>query len=534
MPPRTKIHAITVERFKSFGEATRVEFAPLTIVHGRNNGGKSSLIQSLLLLKQTLADPRPEVPLRLEGYVEAFSLRELTTGWPEQGARVQGPSFSVEWESSVNVDDALEEARRPDIAYLVKHSTVPWFKTLGSKSEVPIRVKLKISTEEIAGVTEISSLELSQLGEKTAPQFRLERDGQQWKCFWKKGHRADKISVDLDHFIPHLHIDRSDLGPRDRQRAWYNAFVIAFAQPLRSLEKVLFEFQYLGSMRAPPPSLYRPASSAPHEIGVSGEFAAQLLHRRQHDLVHYLPPLEVEGDATKIPDMVRARPLVDAVNDVLRTLGVQAPLKLDVVRDIGFRLLFGSASLPHVGRGLTYLLPLVELGLFADPIRFSGTAGDLHLADYSERCGAYTHVAVEEPEAHLHPKVQSRLAHWLVSLAMANRRLIVETHSDHLVRRLRGLVARAGSGSELERWLLANVLIHGVEQDDHGRSTVTTTRLTPEGGMGDVWPADFMDEASSEESTIYYAGLDKTEPPPPSPGGLIFMEGDEPEGESEP
>jgi predicted ATPase len=112
---------------------------------------------------------------------------------------------------------------------------------------------------------------------------------------------------------------------------------------------------------------------------------------------------------------------------------------------------------------------------------------------------------------------------------MANRRLIVETHSDHLVRRLRGLVARAGKGSELERWLLENVVILGVEQDEQGRSTVTTARLTSEGGMGDVWPAEFMDEAGTEESAIYYAGLDKVEPISAPSGKLEFEEGEEPD-----
>ena len=58
--------AVTLERFKSYESETRIELAPLTVLLGRNNGGKSSIIQSLLLLKQTLADPRPEVlPERL-------------------------------------------------------------------------------------------------------------------------------------------------------------------------------------------------------------------------------------------------------------------------------------------------------------------------------------------------------------------------------------------------------------------------------------------------------------------------------------
>jgi predicted ATPase len=153
-------------------------------------------------------------------------------------------------------------------------------------------------------------------------------------------------------------------------------------------------------------------------------------------------------------------------------------------------------------------------------------------SSYEERCTTYAHIALEEPEAHLHPKVASKLAHWLVSLATTRRRLIVETHSDHLVRRLRGLTARAGKGSELEKWLLENVVILSVEQDALGHSTVTPSRLTAEGGVGETWPADFMDEATDEESAIYYAKLDKKKDP--TTGSVTWNDSDEPERDEEP
>ena len=164
--------------------------------------------------------------------------------------------------------------------------------------------------------------------------------------------------------------------------------------------------------------------------------------------------------------------------------------------------------------------------------RPSIVAGDSSL-DIIFHWSVFTHIALEEPEAHLHPKVASRLAHWLVSLAMSNRRLLVETHSDHLVRRLRGLAARAGRGSELETWLLANVIVLSVEQDD-GRSTVTASRLTAEGGVGEIWPADFMDEATDEESAIYYAKLDKDESQESIASQVEMIAGEEPESDEAP
>ena len=117
---RSKLLRVTVERFKSFDAKTEIELAPLTVILGRNNSGKSSLIQSLLLLKQTLAEPRPEVPLHLDGAVAAFNLRELTSGWPAAGPRVEGPSFGLRWACNVDVDAALDEAKSPDIENLIK------------------------------------------------------------------------------------------------------------------------------------------------------------------------------------------------------------------------------------------------------------------------------------------------------------------------------------------------------------------------------------------------------------------------------
>jgi predicted ATPase len=321
------------------------------------------------------------------------------------------------------------------------------------------------------------------------------------------------------------------LGPRDKQRAYRNGFLFLFAQPLQALKSILSELQYLGSTRQPPPSLFKIATTAPSEIGVSGELAAQLLHRRQKDLVHFADPLKLE--APSLPTEVRAAPLVDAVNETLAALGISAPLKVEEIQDVGFRVLFGSASLSHVGRGLGYLLPLIELGLIADPLHFDGHAATMPVATYSARCPGYTHIALEEPEAHLHPKIASQLAHWLVSLAATNRRLVVETHSDHLVRRLRGLVARAGKGSELEQWLLGNVVVLSVEQDAGGHSTVTSSHLTAEGGVGEVWPADFMDEATDEESAIYYARLDKTNDEAVT-GDVNWNDNDEPERDEAP
>lgn len=519
-----KLVAISVERFKSYHDLTRIDLAPLTIVLGRNNSGKSTLIQALLLLKQTLAEARPDVPLRLDGLVDALSLRELTFGWPTAKDKVLGPSIEVEWESEIDIEEADAEARHPDRANLAK-LTVNW---LGSATGVhAVRTRLRIDTEEIAGNARISRLTLSAISPEsvTLTIHPHEVPSVEWA-----GQSAPELVAEVEHFLPYVNIS-GKTGPRDKQRAYRNGFIFLFAQPLQALKSILTGLQYLGSTRQPPPSLFKIATTAPNEIGVSGELAAQLLHRRQKDLVHFALPLQVTTPS--LPSVVQAAPLVEAVNETLAALGISVPLKVEEIQDVGFRVLFGSASLSHVGRGLGYLLPLIELGLIADPLHFHGQANSTSVATYTASCPGYTHIALEEPEAHLHPKVASQLAHWLVTLAMTNRRLIVETHSDHLVRRLRGLVARAGKGSGLEQWLLDNVVMLSVEQDAGGRSTVTSSHLTAEGGVREVWPTDFMDEATDEESAIYYAKLDKTKDDA-STGTVHWNDNDEPETDEAP
>jgi nucleoside phosphorylase len=73
-----RFSAIVVEGFKSFRERHVVELAPLTIIVGPNSSGKSSLFQTLLLLRQTLEARETLDPLRIAGpLVQLSSHKEL-------------------------------------------------------------------------------------------------------------------------------------------------------------------------------------------------------------------------------------------------------------------------------------------------------------------------------------------------------------------------------------------------------------------------------------------------------------------------
>jgi AAA15 family ATPase/GTPase len=68
MADETKgITKITVSGFKSLGEESSIEVRPLTILAGANSSGKSSIMQPLLLMKQTLEATYDPGPLLLDG-----------------------------------------------------------------------------------------------------------------------------------------------------------------------------------------------------------------------------------------------------------------------------------------------------------------------------------------------------------------------------------------------------------------------------------------------------------------------------------
>jgi hypothetical protein len=75
-----EIRALSVKGFKSFADEQRLEVRPLTLLAGANSSGKSSALQSLLLLKQTLEHSFDPGPLLLDGpHVRFTSASQLLT-----------------------------------------------------------------------------------------------------------------------------------------------------------------------------------------------------------------------------------------------------------------------------------------------------------------------------------------------------------------------------------------------------------------------------------------------------------------------
>jgi predicted ATPase len=94
----------------------------------------------------------------------------------------------------------------------------------------------------------------------------------------------------------------------------------------------------------------------------------------------------------------------------------------------------------------------------------------------------------EQPELHLHPKVQTLLGDFFLSMALCNKQCIVETHSEYLIDRLRFRIASA----EKEP-LTDNAKIYFVEKPGPN-STFREVKINEYGAIVD-WPDGFFDQS---------------------------------------
>lgn len=100
--------------------------------------------------------------------------------------------------------------------------------------------------------------------------------------------------------------------------------------------------------------------------------------------------------------------------------------------------------------------------------------------------GGFELVYIEQPELHLHPLAQSRMADVLVDAALRGVRVIVETHSDLLLRGFQIAIAKG-------RIEPSRVSLNWFSRDlTTGLTTVNKASLDEDGAFGD-WPVDFDD-----------------------------------------
>lgn len=245
--------------------------------------------------------------------------------------------------------------------------------------------------------------------------------------------------------------------------------------------------KYLGPLRNEPKPLYPLAPTAdPHDVGLRGEHTAAILDLHKNKKITYIPSTGFREPAINSSTVTKT--LEAAVIDWLEYLGVASSVKSQDQGKLGHELKVGMDDsddlhdLTHVGVGVSQVLPILVMCLLAE---------------------SDSTLVFEQPELHLHPKVQTLLSDFFLSIALCNKQCIVETHSEYFIDRIRFRIAAASSEKEIN----GLTKIYFVEKSSQG-SSFREVAINEYGAITD-WPEGFFDQSHRQAEEILRAATAK-------------------------
>jgi len=420
---------LKLENFKIWRSTGPIRLARITLLLGTNSSGKSSLIQSLLLIRQTVKGDDPNLDLNL--------------GNPD-------------------ADDSVTLGQFKDV--LCRHGAAS-----ESTSATQVGIEFRWAAQGEAESSTLFSARYNKgpAGSAELAYLRLGKDGQ---GFTVQRRKAGIYRLRLATQVKHLG-QSSDFRP---QRSF--AFSASTLNRLGShgelikpigpgLLDELGRIIYLGPVRRMAQRDYVWAGRMPAHIGDDGAKAVDALiasgvARALAMKRNHAQPLEAQLFEQTIY-WLKEMNLADGL--AIRALGDSARYELMIEND-------GQASnLKDVGVGVSQVIPVIVAALFAQP-------GHI--------------VIVEEPESHLHPLAQSRLAELLATVSHErNVQFLVETHSEHLFRRMQTLIAK-------QRIKPNDAAMYFIERE--GRQAKLRELVPNKFGAIANWPDKFFGDAIGE------------------------------------
>lgn len=407
---------LRLANFKAWRHTEPVALKAVTMLLGTNSSGKSTLIQSLLLLKQTVRSPDRTVHLNLGGD-EANDLFNFGGFKDVLNQAAESPrQFSIGFDFRRDGGDRINSGKF-DCAY----------GQTSSGSVVIQTLELRTDARRFRAIRRDKGAFSIMVDEEAQPRF----NGRNYAPERSVAFSADAIA-DLNQDGPVV----EDLSLAIR----------------RELEAI----SYLGPLRRKPERDYPWNKTKPGDVGTDGRstinalLASALLKGDEQNYI-------VNGVSYWLARMK----LADSLE--VRQQGRSNRYELIVHRD-------GVAcNLRDVGIGVSQVLPVLVVAHFASP----GST-----------------IMLEEPEIHLHPLAQSVLAELFVTISQQRKvQFIVETHSEHLFRRMQTLMAK-------QQVKTSEAAMYFVERA--GKAAKLRELVLDEYGRVTNWPDGFFGDALGE------------------------------------
>ena len=460
------LDAIGLENFRGFSKAS-IALKPLTVLLGANSSGKSSFGNAMAAMaygSSGKANLTPDQNGSKDWPVDLGTLDDLRT----YGA--SGP-VSVEFDTSagsVKWGFGLDSNKSQTRDLLV--SNIEWPRGLeDSLGQIPQSSEPSFLQPVAASGTVSAGLVERPRSDSHRIFSRL--NSQQWLEL--PGNRETRVELLGLAVNSVTHIGGTSVG--------LNVPV------LKEICQILQQLTYLRATRIRPNRAYdKSRISAPQVIGYDGQGTARVLHERGNEgLIVKLPPV-ISKSLAEITSLVDKNwednhyTLLEAVSIWLHRMDLADSIEAVLSKD-DQSLLQLHLKLPRqqmhditeVGFGVSQVLPVLVAGLLQPK-------DSLFIVDL--------------PEAHLHPRPQAELADFFCSLALADRSVLVETHSEMFINQLR---LRA----ELTPELKEKIALYFIDPPIDG--ACRPPRHVDLGMEGEMqWPAEFMQEAWEIETKI--------------------------------
>lgn len=386
---------IRMKNFKSWEDSKVVELAPLTGFFGTNSSGKSSLLQMLLLLKQTTERSNPEEVIFFgdqNSLVNLGSFREAIHGHKEDkllelefGCKVQKPFAIHQYDrrgyspvSSLNVESFTFSA------------TIFFRGNEISVQKGGYRVESKNENQTVRDDSIPSII---------GPALR--------------GESGNEEQVITGNFSRRIYGQSYSSKSSDDP-------IIQFSSEFKKLFSHVY---YLGPTCVDPQRRYNWNGDHPRHIRQWGDQTVEALLSAR---VRKLKTLHQEAEV----------PIEDRVSHWLQEMELAHSFTLDWAnqgsKEYEVRIQKTPSSPPvtlvDMGYGLAQFLPVLVLCYYAPE---------------------ESTLILEQPGIHLHPKVQSQLADLLIEvIKKRNLQILIESHSEHFLNRLQRRIAEEQISSD--------------------------------------------------------------------------------------
>jgi predicted ATPase len=497
------LSSLTLSNFKSFQQLEDLKIKPVTILCGANSCGKSSILQSLLLLKQTKESRSSNQALLLNGkYVHLGDIENIIHGKD----KAKGTSCTYEYEfTRKNLIRSKKGGRqRPPINNMFRFilsreerglKDCTYKLTYKFKANVSGESKGYIKVADIGAFKVSISITEKDGKVRNGGAVEVKHDGSNSKIKWDNvpnphhmhGPKGDEKEISSGEFSGLL-VKFENLFPIiDFSGAEdFEKFPYEIRNFLRVFDDFLIHINegvtYVGPLREEPSRRYIYENEV-LEIGSKGENAAYIYQTEQDTVLknHFFYDEITNGFVQK-----KESTLEDSLKlwlDQMNIKGFSPDHQSEIIRlNMDANSSHGTrVNIADVGFGVSQIFPILLEGL---------------------RMQKQGSLLLEQPEIHLHPALQMQMADYFLSLALSEKNVLVETHSEHIINRLVRRIVEDESNK-----LNDMIAIYFVSNGDDG-ATFEEVKLDPLKGIAN-WPSGFFDQTANEQEKIMLAGIKK-------------------------